>query len=54
MLHYKTQLYILREQCSESREMASRQAKLSSRKEHVSADNVALGCSWPSGVQMAL
>lgn len=32
MLHYKTQLYILGEKCSESREMASRDAKLSGRK----------------------
>ena len=29
MLHYKTQLYILGEHCSERREMASRKAKLS-------------------------
>lgn len=42
MLHYKTQLYILREHCSESRETASRKAKLSGRKECISGGNVAL------------
>lgn len=48
MLHYKTQLYILREHCSKSRETASREAKLSGRTECISAGN---GASEPTGVQ---
>lgn len=42
MLHYKTQLYILREPCLESRETVSRKAELSGRQEHIPGGNVAL------------